>query len=390
MEPAYTPPPSSLAERFRRALDRRAPEEHAEEAVEAAQRLFSETFGEESPAAEVASGYVPFVAEHTHYFGGFGLLARLPGGVAVVARPRMGDVHLVATSMDLNLTRRLVDALRARFARAGGADIAIASTLRAGGLETMLGASATSLARALLPEQEGADAQRVASAVQEVLARPYGPAYVQASAVGAPVVLVDAGSIEAISVEPPPDLEIGVLELGEEELPDPAIFWERAALVEDSLERLREHGMEGLTSLRRLEHQDLPAALEALNGAARALVRHLVTEDRRVPRMAAALKRGDSQLLGALLLMSQASRRDDTESSTDAVDFVITAAEEVEGIYGARMAGPGYGGRVVVVGRPLILSEFLDDVAGAVARRLGSQPRVVMLQSRPLGDYSPD
>jgi galactokinase len=383
MQPDPVPPPRELADRFRRALQRMPAERGSGQAVLQAAELFRETFGAEPASIGDACGFVPVAAEHTHYFPGFGLLARLPWGVAVAVRTAAEAPAVTTVGADAARVARLVDVLRARLAQAGirspAMEVAVAATLDGGGEEAVLGAIARAFVRTLEAPAGPPLARVAAGAVEEVLGRPYGPAYILAAEVDADLALIDAGTSEAIEVDRPEGAGLGLLEFGKESLPDLSVFWERAAVVEYSLEQLRDAGFQNLSSLRKLEHQDLPGALNRIDASARPLIRHLVTEDRRVTRMVAALKRADPQILGAMLMMSFASQREDLRSSIPLVDFAVGHAEAAEGIYGARMAGAGYGGRILVVGRPFLLPGYLDALQDDVAVRYHVEPRPIAL-----------
>ncbi|HMF82825.1 MAG TPA: galactokinase [Acidimicrobiia bacterium] len=76
--------------------------------------------------------------------------------------------------------------------------------------------------------------------------------------------------------------------------------------------------------------------------------RHVVTENQRVLEFADALRAGDTAALGALLLASHASLRDDYEVSTPELDLAVDLLVE-HGALGARLTGAGFGGSVVAL-----------------------------------------
>lgn len=75
--------------------------------------------------------------------------------------------------------------------------------------------------------------------------------------------------------------------------------------------------------------------------------RHVISENERVLRAMEALERGDVQTAGALINESHESLRDDYEVSCKELDVMVAAARAVEGVYGARMTGAGFGGCTV-------------------------------------------
>lgn len=76
--------------------------------------------------------------------------------------------------------------------------------------------------------------------------------------------------------------------------------------------------------------------------------RHVVTENARVLDTADALRAGDLDALGLLLLASHASLRDDYEVSTPELDVLVELLVQ-SGAAGARLTGAGFGGCVVAL-----------------------------------------
>lgn len=73
-------------------------------------------------------------------------------------------------------------------------------------------------------------------------------------------------------------------------------------------------------------------------------VRHFVTENERVRAFSAALGAGDLVEAGALLNAGHASLRDDYASSCAACDHLQSHAIAIDGCYGSRIMGGGFGG----------------------------------------------
>jgi galactokinase len=92
--------------------------------------------------------------------------------------------------------------------------------------------------------------------------------------------------------------------------------------------------------------------------------RHVVAENARVAETATALATGDLEALGALLLASHASLRDDYAVSTPELDALVDALV-ASGAAGARLTGAGFGGCVVA----LTASEGADSVLQAASAR---------------------
>ena len=72
--------------------------------------------------------------------------------------------------------------------------------------------------------------------------------------------------------------------------------------------------------------------------------RHVVTENDRVLKATDALRSGDLHAFGKLMRQSHQSLRDDYEVSCKELDLMVELANQVEGVFGARMTGGGFGG----------------------------------------------
>lgn len=80
--------------------------------------------------------------------------------------------------------------------------------------------------------------------------------------------------------------------------------------------------------------------------------RHVLTENRRVRGFADALSAGDLVAAGRLMDDSHRSLRDDFEVSTPVLDELVGQLRSIDGVYGARLTGAGFGGCVVALCRP--------------------------------------
>lgn len=95
---------------------------------------------------------------------------------------------------------------------------------------------------------------------------------------------------------------------------------------------------------------------------------HVIHESQRVSNAAAALRYGDAETFGELLLASHASLRDELRVSSPALDELVEKAVRA-GALGARLTGAGFGGCAVIlcrladrdrVGRRLVETYYSD------------------------------
>lgn len=101
--------------------------------------------------------------------------------------------------------------------------------------------------------------------------------------------------------------------------------------------------------------------------------RHVITENARVNDFVPA----DLELKGGLMFDSHGSLRDDYEVSCEELDFLVDAASKIDGVYGSRMTGGGFGGCTVTMLRPDAVGRFGEEISHAYHDRFGITPKVI-------------
>jgi galactokinase len=101
--------------------------------------------------------------------------------------------------------------------------------------------------------------------------------------------------------------------------------------------------------------------------------RHAVTEIQRVRAFADALRTGNVDALGPLMLASHASSRDDMGVSTPELDALVDALVGA-GALGARLTGAGFGGCVVALTPTAATQEIATEGCAAYLMGTGRQP----------------
>jgi len=104
--------------------------------------------------------------------------------------------------------------------------------------------------------------------------------------------------------------------------------------------------------------------------------RHVVTENARTLAAAAALETGDLALFGRLMNESHASLRDDYEVSCAEADLMVDLAQKMEGVFGARMTGGGFGGSTVNLVEASAAERFMLSMTVAYREATGLSPQV--------------
>jgi galactokinase len=113
-----------------------------------------------------------------------------------------------------------------------------------------------------------------------------------------------------------------------------------------------------------------------LPDAVRRRCRHVISENTRVLRAGEALEHGDLQAFGKLMLESHRSLRDDFEVSCAELDLMVELAGKVEGVYGTRMTGGGFGGCTVALVQAGCAEAFRRTVQEEYHRSTGRKPEI--------------
>jgi len=104
--------------------------------------------------------------------------------------------------------------------------------------------------------------------------------------------------------------------------------------------------------------------------------RHIVTENARVNRFTEASASGDVAGMGKLMVASHRSLQHDYEVSCEELDSLVDAALAIDGVYGSRMTGGGFGGCTVTLLRVGAAASFREKIAQAYQQQYGITPRI--------------
>jgi galactokinase len=154
----------------------------------------------------------------------------------------------------------------------------------------------------------------------------------------------------------------------------------RRAQVQEGLRLLHAHLPE-IASLRDVSVQDLERLEHLLPEPARRRVRHVVTEIARVQAGAESLRAGRLEAFGETLIASHLSSRQDYESSIFELDVLSEAAWAVEGCYGARLSGAGFGGCTLGVVESGAVERFKKEVGAAYVAAVGREPAIYVCKT---------
>lgn len=379
---------------------------NAEEGAAQARDLFAREFGQPPTVVTSAPGRVTVIGDHTDYTQGLSLVLPTAHTTFVAVRPRTdGTLRMVSgnpppgepvrwagTLADLTPHRStdwpdylcgVVWALGERGYPTTGLDVAVIGCLPLG---AGVGASASltcAFARACdrawgLALDSDSGAIELAEAAWDA----------ESDYVGFPCGRLDThtilrcGADQAVMLDfttAPPTLTLYPLYFHHYGLRILVIDTRdrRDDWMDEFVRRSREAGLAalelGVASLRELaDAADGVARVSTIaEDVLRRRARHAVTEDRRVAAAAAALgglapAHERFVEIGALMLASHESLRDDYDASTPQLDLAVSAAT-AGGALGARLAGAGFGGSAIALVRATAAEQVAHHVAGEFA-----------------------
>lgn len=344
---------------------------------------FEKRFGEAPQVIVRAPGRVNLIGEHTDYNDGFVLPMAIDRATWIALRPRDNTtVSLYSMNMDEAITFDVTDLSRGKDSFQDYIE-GVAWGLQSRGIHlrgfdgVMIGdipigaglSSSASLelvvARAfseIVPfEWDAVEMAKLAQIVEnQWVGMNSGIMDQLISAVGRRqyAVMIDCRSLETYPAAIPEGTRIVVLDTGT-----------RRELVEGAYNERRRQCEEaarffGVPALRDVSIEEFQQRAHELDQVMRKRARHVITENDRTQRAYDAMQQDDVETLGQLMNDSHDSLRDDFEVSSDALNTIVSIAQQQPGCYGARMTGAGFGGCAVA----LIDADAAETFVAVVSR----------------------
>ncbi|XP_051490872.1 galactokinase [Apus apus] len=341
----------------------------------AARRAHQAAFGGAAVLAAWAPGRVNLIGEHTDYNGGFVLPMALQLGTVLVGSPRQdGTISILTTSAEADEPRRVqfpapcqgspLSPGQPRWANyvkgviqhyqggpVPGFSAVIASDIPLGGglsSSASLEVAVYTFLQQLCPDDGDLVAKALAcqKAEHTFADMPCGimDQFISVMGKEGHALLIDCRSLETTLV-PLADASLAILitnsnvrhTLTGSEYPT------RRRQCEEAAAAL------GKASLRHATMAELEGARSQLGEEVYRRARHVISEIARTARAAQALQDKDYRMFGRLMVESHNSLRDDYEVSCPELDELVVATLEVDGVYGSRMTGGGFGGCTVTL-----------------------------------------
>lgn len=350
-----------------------------------------------------APGRVNLIGDHTDYNQGFCLPMaidrlcsltwepRADGRVVAASRERAGRVDIAADGSDdpgavePEWGRFVAGAVRAvaeRARRSVGLDLCISSEVPVGSGLSSSSALTVALVLAIGAARgmDLADRREVAQTAlaAEILATGVPGGLMDQLCclfgVAGHALLLDCRDLSVTPVPLPPDLGVLVVHSGRPRALAGSAYAERRAACEATAASL---GVAALRDATPEQVRDDP------------LARHVVSEDARVLTFVDALRAGRIGALGALLLESHASLRDDYRVSTPELDVLVGELVDA-GALGARLTGAGFGGCVVALVEATTASGVAGRATERYAARTGAAAQAFLVRAAAGATNEPD
>ena len=307
-------------------------------------------------------GRVNLIGDHTDYNRGLALPIAIDLGTTVEFTPT-GSPHItffstlhsdgITLPLEVPPDPEVLGALEPPWARLVGAVLAlvrpetggvcrIMTTLPVGSGLSSSAALATALARVFGATGSSITLARLCQRAEHLCGVPVGmmdPLICSGGKAGK-ASLIDFSVLSVTYVTVPEDAEIVVVDSGQSRALRDSGYADRVAECEEAAATIGPLGLAEESEVSRLRDPLLQRR-----------ARHVVSECRRVRQVAEALGSDHLWAAGAYMTESHRSLAEDFEVSTPALDALADHLRSIDGVYGARMTGAGFGGTVVALSR---------------------------------------
>ncbi len=353
----------------------------------------------EPPLVVRAPGRINLIGEHTDYNDGFVLPMAIDRAVWMALRPRP-DQQVIVHSLDFGDS---IEFALPRFERTGpawgeyikgvawslaesgraltgwegvvGGDIPIGAGLSSSAAIEVAAARAFSeVSRfAWEPAQMARITQR---AENEWVGVHCGimDQLTSISGVAGHALLIDCRSLKVSPVPLPGGATFVILDTGTRRTLTTSAYDDRRSQCQQAATLL------GAPALRDVTLQDLDRMQKALPEMIFRRARHVVSENERTVRAAAALGRGDLIEAGQLMNASHESLKSDYEVSSPELDTMV-GCSHTQGCYGARLTGAGFGGCAVALIRDDTLANFSAEVTACYRAATRIEARLIFCKA---------
>jgi galactokinase len=192
------------------------------------------------------------------------------------------------------------------------------------------------------------------------------------SAVEDHVLLLDFRELTLRAVPIPPEISIVVADTGVRRALAASAYNQRVQECRQAEAELRQL-VPGLDSLGEITPAAFASLAHRISLPARQRAQHVVEEIERVRQGVVCLEQGDAIGFGRLMRASHASLRDLYQVSAPELETMVDLADHLEGAYGSRLTGAGFGGATVSLVEKARADQFCQQLARRYLAETGHQ-----------------
>ena len=369
---------------------------------------FAKQYGEQPTWIAIGPGRVNLIGEHTDYNDGFVMPVALQRDVRMAVRAREDrlvrvysseyddwgkfDLDAIAYQQDklwINYIQGVASILEETGLQLTGIDAVLSGNVpRASGLSSSAALEVASIKglMAAADVQDALSGTQIAKIAQRAENQFVGvncgimDQFISVLGVEGHALLIDCRSLDYELVPFPANAS---LVIGNTKAPRSlasSAYNERRRQCEEGVAALQQV-LPDITALRDVSSEQLEANKDLLSEIVYRRCRHVVSENERVLQTVEALKQDDLQAVGQFMSASHASLRDDYEVSSDALDAMVSAMANVEGCYGARLTGAGFGGCAIALVKPGSEQAVADAIYQEYPKATNIWPEVYTTQA---------
>ncbi len=340
---------------------------------------FSSRFEQAPTLLAIGPGRVNLIGEHTDYKDGFVLPVAIKRDIRIALRPRddqtvrvysleydqsyefsLDNISFNKESLWTNYVQGVASVLQEMGVPLRGFDGVISGNVpRASGLSSSA-ALETATATAFLAASEQSDALdsvQIAQAAQRAENEFVGvncgimDQFISMLGQEGYALLIDCRSLKYKLIPLPKEAALVIGNTKASRSLAGSAYNERRSQCEEGVAKLQVVLPE-VQALRDVTSSQLEEYKSMLSPVVYQRCRHVVSENERVLQTVVALGNNDLTTVGQLMNASHDSLRDDYEVSSPALDAMVETMRSVDGCYGARLTGAGFGGCAVALVKP--------------------------------------
>ena len=369
--------------------------------IDKAKALFDEQFNHKPTVIAVAPGRVNLIGEHTDYNDGFVLPMAIERRTVMVAGVNHSHrCRVVAADMDAQQSTFMIEELAsgktgwanyikgvvAQFLKHGqpmpGFDAVVISDVpMGGGLSSSAAlevATATTIERLLgITVDPTRKALWCQAAEHEFAGMPCGimDQFISVMGKADHALLIDCRSHETRQVKlDDPNTTILITNSNVKHELTGSEYPTRRKQCEQATAALAEHFGDSIEALRDADIKQLDMLRSQLDETIYRRARHVIGENERTLLAADHFEAQNYTNAGKLMYESHDSLRDDYEVSCPELDTLVTLAKSVDGVYGSRMTGGGFGGCTVTLVKTQAVRALIEHLKAEYPKAHGLEP----------------